>query len=333
MIKIKQKYKTSLLDILQKKIRKISEVEIPNLYVAAKQYLPIIVQEFANRFGFDKYQGITKIIPNDISKFIARCFFDNSIEFTFMYLLLLTEYDIHCSILHELCHTVHHNHEDVFWKLLEKKLKAAKLIDECCNIGNRGPQKHPLFPRDNFDLIDSFYQTEEKVRCILTKQLKVSPKILHYIDSCYGPDAMIDYIIDIKCMKRGNRINKYNLRKCLMLLRKYESCITFDHMDLSEFINKGIYFEEYIGNEIGNNKWIDASNKLIKAFEHPQIYMIKMAVIVFRAKCEPTLEEISTAIEFISHTIDAEETKIVIIKDSTLNEGAHYIHLLMALSR
>jgi predicted metal-dependent hydrolase len=79
----------------------------------AKEYLPLRVQELAIQFGFI-YQKV--FIKNLKSKW-GSCSSTGNINLNLL-LMLLPNYLIDYIILHELAHTLEHNHADGFWKLL-----------------------------------------------------------------------------------------------------------------------------------------------------------------------------------------------------------------------
>jgi predicted metal-dependent hydrolase len=99
--------------------------------IEAKMYLPKRTRELANQYGF-KFNKVS------IKKAATRwgsCSAQNNLNFNLQLMRLpdnLTDY----VILHELAHTVEKNHQEPFWKLLEKVLPGSKKLDKELNKFN-----------------------------------------------------------------------------------------------------------------------------------------------------------------------------------------------------
>ena len=89
--------------------------EIVHLRKAAKQYLPIRLAELAQQFGFH-YSGLK--IQSSRTRW-GSCSGTNNINLS-LFLMRVPEELIDYVILHELCHTVHHDHSPRFWALMDK---------------------------------------------------------------------------------------------------------------------------------------------------------------------------------------------------------------------
>jgi hypothetical protein len=90
---------------------------------AAKRQLPPLLIQMAEKNGFK-----VKTIKIQASKTRwGSCSRENSINLS-LYLLLLPQHLIEYVILHELCHTVEHNHSDRFWALLRKVAPASESL-------------------------------------------------------------------------------------------------------------------------------------------------------------------------------------------------------------
>lgn len=106
---------------------KLSKTKIEQLRIKAKSYLPTRVAEIARQYGF-KYGNIS--IRAARTKW-GSCTAQNNLSLS-LYLMLLPCHLQDYIIIHELCHTVHHNHSAKFHALVDKCLqgKEKKLAKE-----------------------------------------------------------------------------------------------------------------------------------------------------------------------------------------------------------
>ncbi len=95
--------------------RDFSPEEIEELKRRAREYLVPKTEEYARRFGFT-YQRIT--ITTARRRF-GSCSGKNAISFS-CYLMLYPEAAAEYVVMHELCHTVHHDHSPRFYALLSR---------------------------------------------------------------------------------------------------------------------------------------------------------------------------------------------------------------------
>ena len=95
------------------------------LKVEAKEYLPDQVKLLAAKFNF----VFNKLALKNIKSRWGSCSRKNNINLS-IHLMCLPEHLINYVILHELVHTVHHNHSKKFWGLLDKVTGGAKLLDK-----------------------------------------------------------------------------------------------------------------------------------------------------------------------------------------------------------
>jgi len=95
------------------------------LKIEAKQYLPDKVKLLADRFSF-KYN---KLSLKNIKSRWGSCSRKNNINLS-IHLMRLPDHLIDYVILHELIHTVHHNHSARFWNLLDEVSGGAKRLDK-----------------------------------------------------------------------------------------------------------------------------------------------------------------------------------------------------------
>ncbi|MDP2362390.1 MAG: SprT family zinc-dependent metalloprotease [Ignavibacteria bacterium] len=95
------------------------------LKIEAKQSLPDKVKSLAHKFGF-KYNLLS--LKNIKSRW-GSCSRKNNINLS-IHLMRLPDLLIDYVILHELVHTVHHNHSVRFWNLLDDVTGGAKLLDK-----------------------------------------------------------------------------------------------------------------------------------------------------------------------------------------------------------
>jgi predicted metal-dependent hydrolase len=99
------------------------------LKIEAKEHLPAKVTKFAAEFGF----LYNKLSLKNIKSRWGSCSAKNNINLS-IHLMRLPEHLIDYVILHELVHTVHHNHSTRFWTLLDKVTDGAKRLDK--ELGN-----------------------------------------------------------------------------------------------------------------------------------------------------------------------------------------------------
>lgn len=103
---------------LSRKVRQrpvFTPQQIEQLRAAAKNALPAKVEHYARMFGF-RYGRVT--IRAARSKW-GSCTADNNISLS-LYLMTLPEHLADYVIIHELCHTVHHDHSPRFHALLDR---------------------------------------------------------------------------------------------------------------------------------------------------------------------------------------------------------------------
>ena len=95
--------------------------------IEAKKYLPLRVQQLAERYEFT-YNRI--FVKNTKSRW-GSCSHVNNINLN-LHLMRLPQHLCDYIILHELAHTVHKNHGKDFWKLLDRisSGKARQLAKE-----------------------------------------------------------------------------------------------------------------------------------------------------------------------------------------------------------
>lgn len=94
------------------------------LKIEAKQYIPDKVNKLAEKFKFE----YNKLTLKNIKSRWGSCSRKNNINLS-IHLMRLPEHLIDYVILHELVHTVHHNHSSRFWALLEQFAVGAKRLD------------------------------------------------------------------------------------------------------------------------------------------------------------------------------------------------------------
>ena len=92
----------------------IREFIISTLRKEAKDYLPQRTEQLAAAHGF-KYRGVT---VKNISSRWGSCSATNHINLN-IHLVRIPEHLSDYVILHELTHTIHKNHRDLFWKHLD----------------------------------------------------------------------------------------------------------------------------------------------------------------------------------------------------------------------
>ena len=111
------KYRTPLLakweSVKKKPVTTVEEIEM--LRKEAKQVLPRRVAELAYMFDFH-YKDLK--IQSSKTRW-GSCSGQNSINLS-LYLMRVPSHLVDYVILHELCHTVHHDHSPRFWELMDK---------------------------------------------------------------------------------------------------------------------------------------------------------------------------------------------------------------------
>ena len=95
------------------------------LKIEAKEYLPGKVKKLAGESGFI----YNKLSLKNIKSRWGSCSAKNNINLS-IHLMRLPEHLIDYVILHELVHTVHHNHSARFWTALDKVTDGAKRLDK-----------------------------------------------------------------------------------------------------------------------------------------------------------------------------------------------------------
>ncbi|MBK7377603.1 MAG: M48 family metallopeptidase [Ignavibacteriales bacterium] len=98
---------------------------IEALRIEAKTFLPVRVRFLADRFGLE----YRKLSIKNIKSRWGSCSGKNNINLN-VHLMRLPDYLIDYVILHELAHTVHHNHSPKFWELLNRITGNAKRLDK-----------------------------------------------------------------------------------------------------------------------------------------------------------------------------------------------------------
>ena len=94
------------------------------LRIEAKEYIPARVREFAEKYSFN----FNRIFIKNIKSRWGSCSRKGNLNFS-LHLLLLPEELIDYVILHELAHTVEHNHSKNFWFILDNIYGDSKAID------------------------------------------------------------------------------------------------------------------------------------------------------------------------------------------------------------
>lgn len=100
---------------------KLSGEDIERLRTQAKEYLPGRVAEIASQFGF-RYGRVT--IRAARSKW-GCCTSQGNLSLS-LFLMLLPRHLQDYVIVHELCHTVHHNHSAKFHALVDRCLQGKE---------------------------------------------------------------------------------------------------------------------------------------------------------------------------------------------------------------
>ena len=94
------------------------------LRIEAKQFLPARVNELASKYNFN----YNKVFIKNIKSRWGSCSKKGNVNFS-LHLMLLPIELIEYVILHELVHTIEHNHSKNFWARLDKICGNAKSVD------------------------------------------------------------------------------------------------------------------------------------------------------------------------------------------------------------
>ena len=94
------------------------------LRIEAKQFLPTRVNELASKYNFN----YNKVFIKNIKSRWGSCSKKGNVNFS-LHLMLLPIELIEYVILHELVHTIEHNHSKNFWARLDKICGNAKSVD------------------------------------------------------------------------------------------------------------------------------------------------------------------------------------------------------------
>jgi predicted metal-dependent hydrolase len=93
--------------------------------IEAKEYLPGRVRELAKQHGFN----FNKIFVKNIKSRWGSCSKKRNVNFS-IHLMRLPNELIDYVILHELAHTIQHNHSKKYWAVLDKIYGNAKAVDK-----------------------------------------------------------------------------------------------------------------------------------------------------------------------------------------------------------
>ena len=94
------------------------------LRIEAKQYIPARLNELAVKYNFN----YSKVFIKNIKSRWGSCSKKGNVNFS-LHLMILPEELIDYVILHELAHTIEHNHSKNFWAVLDKIYGNAKTVD------------------------------------------------------------------------------------------------------------------------------------------------------------------------------------------------------------
>lgn len=112
-----ERFRPSLLkkqEALKARPQLIAE-DVEKMRQEAKKTLPRRVEELALRHGF----GYSRLTIRNAKTRWGSCTGKNTISLS-LYLMQVPEHLQDYVILHELCHTVHHDHSPRFWALMDK---------------------------------------------------------------------------------------------------------------------------------------------------------------------------------------------------------------------
>ena len=99
----------------------ISQPEVEILRRQARQYVPHTVERLARNFGFN----YTSLRISSAHTRWGSCSGRNGISIS-LFTMLLPEHLREFIILHELCHTIHHNHSAAFHTLLNRLIAGQE---------------------------------------------------------------------------------------------------------------------------------------------------------------------------------------------------------------
>lgn len=101
------------------------------LFLKAKEYIPIRVNELAHKYGF----SYNKVSVKRLKSRWGSCSSKRNLSFNCKLLYFNTKV-IDYVIVHELCHLVEMNHSKNFWKLVEQFIPDYKIYKHTISLNN-----------------------------------------------------------------------------------------------------------------------------------------------------------------------------------------------------
>ena len=163
-----------LLSLRPCEIKKLDVGVVMNLYCAFAKWVGSHIAEFASKYNYPCCGfSIERVHKN--KSLLGYCYGNYvSIDIKAMF---ISEINLKELILHEMTHTIHHNHEPEFWNKLVLSLNGENLLEE-------GNKNHVFEIRINNDGVRELYDNRKRVGVYyLSKDARgmyVHPTIIGY---------------------------------------------------------------------------------------------------------------------------------------------------------
>ena len=116
-----------LMKLSKKELGGISEETILRLFCEAERLVISKTQELANSLGFDKLNSV-RLVCFKRNNRLGTCDKYGNIKIDFKTFFGYGYSGIISVLVHELCHTEHHNHSKEFWTLFEHYSKKVGIL-------------------------------------------------------------------------------------------------------------------------------------------------------------------------------------------------------------
>lgn len=343
-----REYGRKWAELPTKEVRKIPVEDILHLYMAANKFVPELLQHYARLYDFLDYKEGTV-------RFLRRCggccSKEGHIKIDFLEVLFADDTRFRTILLHELCHTEHHNHKVPFWELLDAKLKEVSIIDKDDDSRKNWLKWSGLKDWDDYYLYQQpggMYEnvSVHKQKAIRDKicteyshnkiwNMRIEENILKFAevyrllydvsDEIYSNGFYSTALYRERCESSvPQKVRDILVHACTNTQLK-----TFDDADMTEFLACGSVFEAYTEYADGNVRANDAIKKTEERIRQTGIRHVLMALFVISAKTSSSmpLNDIEVPNELLSADT---QVRCVFTEDPDLDKDVFCIHLLLA---
>ena len=338
-----REYGRKWAELPTKVIRTIPAEDILHLYMAANKFVPELLQHYARLYDFPDYQKGTVRFLRGCG---GLCSQDNHIKIGFLEVLFADDTRFRTILLHELCHTRHHNHKIPFWESLDTKLKETSII----NKDDDSRKKWLKYP--GFKDLDAYYLYDTpggiyenvsayKLNIIRKKickdysknkiwNMRTEEGILKFAEIYrliynVGEDIYADNYYKINFRLRVPQ----DVLNILINICTNNQLTKFDDTDMEYFFTCGRVFEIYTEHTDKKVQTSDAINKVMEKSKQTEIRHVTMVLFVFSAKTSSSIPLNNIA---IPHGLFSTNTQIrcIFMEESGLTDDIFCIHLLLA---